>query len=119
MHDQGHACRQDEVGYGYRTARSRNDRREVAAAEAVHQVVNPGESGLLDDRCGGCEVPRRRARDQFPCDGIERGRRDIMKFGVQRRRWRPYRERAQHLAGVLWRGRCADLARDDVALPPG
>jgi hypothetical protein len=98
-------------------AGGRDDRREVAAAEAVHQVVNPGKASLLDDGSGGREVRGVSARDHAPRDAVKSGGGDGVEFGIQRRRGRPDGERAQHLAGVLWRGRCADLSRYDVARP--
>ena len=40
-------------------ARGPAHRREIAAAEAVDQVVDRGEAGLLDDGSGGGEVTGR------------------------------------------------------------
>jgi hypothetical protein len=89
LYHQGHPGRQGEAGCGYRPARGRYDRREVAAAEAVHQVVDRGETCLLDDGSGGRKVLGTSARDQVLRDGVERGCRDSVEFGVQRRRGAP------------------------------
>jgi len=115
LHDQGHAGRQGEVGLGGRPARRRHHRREIAAPETVHQVVGSGEACLLDEGGRGGKFPGASARDQLPRDRVERGGRDSMEFGVQGRGRCANRERAEHLAGVLRRGRCTDLAGRDVA----
>lgn len=72
----------------------RHDRRKVAAAEAVHQVIDRGEARLLDDGPGGRQVASTRSGDQVLRDGVERSGRDGMEFGVQPGRGRPETARA-------------------------
>src|SRR5947209_18586048 len=69
LHDHCHPGCQHELGPGQRPARGRHDGREVAAAEAVHQIVDCGEARLPDDGRGGRKIPSPGAGDQGSCDG--------------------------------------------------
>jgi hypothetical protein len=68
---QRHSGGEDKVRRGHRAARSRHNRREIAAAEAVHHVVDRGEARLLDDPRSGGEVLGASAWYQGGCDCVK------------------------------------------------
>ena len=90
------------------------DRRQIAAAIAVQQIVDDGEARVLDHARGLDHLCRHRAVPQHRGDRVERriGRR--VQVAIKRRRLLADREAAQHLAGIIPERR-ADLGEHDVA----
>src|SRR3954447_10742470 len=75
-----------------------DDGREVAAAEAVHQVIADGEAALLNDARGIENLFHRRAVPHHARHGIERGLSGRVQVTVERCRLGADAEAAQHLA---------------------
>ena len=73
LDDDGHARLQRHVRRGPDGAAARaDDRRQVSAAEAVDEVVDRGEPGVLDDVRRVDQLLRVHARPQPRGDGVER-----------------------------------------------
>ena len=66
-----------------RAALRAEDRREIAAAEAVHQVVVDGEAAILDHARGIDDLLHRRAVPHDSRDGVERRLCRFMQIFVQ------------------------------------
>src|SRR4051812_32723488 len=114
QHDR-HARTDLHVGHrARRPARAAQDRRQIAADEAMHQVVACREAALLDDAsCFDQRRHRRACLDDFQHLG-ERGLSRGMQVAVERIRFGADAKGAQHLPGIFPK-LCADLAEEHVA----
>src|SRR5262249_57364619 len=90
------------------------DRREIAAAEAMHEIVECGETLLLDHACGLDYVLGSGAGLEHGEDRLQGSVCRLVQLLVERGRIDADREAAQHLARILPELR-GDLGHDDVA----
>ena len=93
-------------------ARAKN-RRQIAAAVAVQQIVDDGEAGVLDHMRGRDHLRRHGAVLEHPGDGVESGVGGRMQLAIKLRRIFADRKTAQHLAG-MFPERGADFGEHDV-----
>jgi hypothetical protein len=72
LHHNRHPAGEREVGHGRELAAARaEDRRQIAADEAVHEIVAGREAGILDQGGSRHELCRRRARAEPAGHGVE------------------------------------------------
>ena len=115
LDDDGHARLQRHVGGGPDRAAARaDDRRQIAPAEAVDEVVDGGETGVLDDARRVDQLLRVHAGPQPRGHRVERGLRHLVQAGHLRGGLGRHGDRAQQLPRVLRRDRRAQLEGEQV-----
>src|SRR5262249_60430264 len=97
-----------------RWALGADDRRQIAAAIAMHEIVVGGVAALFDDARGIDEALRQRARSDRAGNGLKRSIRRGVQVAIERSRLGFDRKAAQYLAGIV--PPCSgQLAENEVA----
>src|SRR5882762_9134484 len=102
LHHQAHVLRKREGGHlSGRAAPGADDRRQIAAAVAMHEIIAGGEAAVFDDPRRVDEALRQRARPDRLGDRLERRIRGGVQVAIERGGLGFDREAAQHLAGIV------------------